>query len=369
MGFPVRFVNIVVSNGNGNHAFAQVQSRFDRIGDTAARFLIDDDAVHDDFDIVLSTMIDVRSLFQRVRGAVDANSSKPVSSQTFKRRFVRCLPVNFMRRQNQHSRLLRELQDCIDDLVRGLLFSLVTTRWAVHGPQSREQNSKVVVDFRHCTDRGSRSGPDGFLFDGNGRTEPMNTVDPGTRHLTQKLSRIRRQTLHVAPLTFRVQRIHRQRRLAAATGPAKDTHFTARNIQIDLLQIVLSGPIDVNPFGENERIAGPPGPVCMPAGSRFTVLPRLQPQCRPQRRTGVRLPGLCHIFGCPFADNCSATCSSFRTDVDDPVRCLDHIQIVFDDNDGVAGFNKTVQHFQQLVDISKVKTRGGFVQNVQRPAC
>ena len=57
--------------------------------------------------------------------------------------------------------------------------------------------------------------------------------------------------------------------------------------------------------------------------------------------------------------------TAFRTDIDDMVSRFDDIQIVFDHNDSIAGVDQFMQHFQQLADIIKMQSRGGFVENIQ----
>ena len=54
--------------------------------------------------------------------------------------------------------------------------------------------------------------------------------------------------------------------------------------------------------------------------------------------------------------------------VDEPVGGFDHIEVVFDDDDGVARIAQLVQHFQQQVDVGKVQAGGGLVQDVERAA-
>ena len=62
----------------------------------------------------------------------------------------------------------------------------------------------------------------------------------------------------------------------------------------------------------------------------------------------------------------TATDSSFRTHVDHPVRCLDDIKIVLNQDDRVPNIHQTLNHFQQFVQIFKVQTGRGLVQQVQR---
>ncbi len=74
------------------------------------------------------------------------------------------------------------------------------------------------------------------------------------------------------------------------------------------------------------------------------------------------------IFRGAGHDDLATTRSPFGSQVDDPVRRFDHIQVVFDNQHGIAGFDESVQDIQQHLDIGKVETRGRFVQEVQRLA-
>ena len=47
---------------------------------------------------------------------------------------------------------------------------------------------------------------------------------------------------------------------------------------------------------------------------------------------------------------------------------FDHFEIMFDDDDRVAGVDQCVQHFQQLADILEMQPGGRFVEDVQRAA-
>ena len=41
----------------------------------------------------------------------------------------------------------------------------------------------------------------------------------------------------------------------------------------------------------------------------------------------------------------------FRTEIDDPVSGLDHVEVVLDHDDRISRFDQTAKHFQQLVDV------------------
>src|SRR5262245_43959528 len=71
----------------------------------------------------------------------------------------------------------------------------------------------------------------------------------------------------------------------------------------------------------------------------------------------------------------SATCSgvpaataAFRAEIDDPVRRLDHVQIVLDHQHGVAAIDQPMEHFQQQPDVLEMQPGRRLVEDVERPA-
>ena len=53
-----------------------------------------------------------------------------------------------------------------------------------------------------------------------------------------------------------------------------------------------------------------------------------------------------------------------RAEVDDPVRGLDNVQVVFDDDNGVAAIAQAMQYVQQMFDVEKVQPGGRLIENV-----
>ena len=64
-------------------------------------------------------------------------------------------------------------------------------------------------------------------------------LDARLRHLPEKLPRVGGKRFHIAPLTFGIKSVHRERRLPAAARPAEYVHFVAMDLDVDVLQIVL----------------------------------------------------------------------------------------------------------------------------------
>ena len=70
----------------------------------------------------------------------------------------------------------------------------------------------------------------------------------------------------------------------------------------------------------------------------------------------------------PHRDHLSTPTAAFRPQVDNPISRLDHVQIVLDDDDGIAAIPQLVQHCQKLFDVVEMQASGRFVQNIQRLA-
>ena len=65
-------------------------------------------------------------------------------------------------------------------------------------------------------------------------------------------------------------------------------------------------------------------------------------------------------------DDPAAARAAFGTEVDEPVGFGDHVEVVLDDDDRVAGIDQPMQHANQFLDVGHVQTDGRFVEHVQR---
>ncbi len=64
-------------------------------------------------------------------------------------------------------------------------------------------------------------------------------------------------------------------------------------------------------------------------------------------------------------DNFAAARPAFRTQIDDPIRRADDIEIVFDDQQAAAVFDDAFEGCQELGDVVEMQTRGGLVADVE----
>lgn len=72
-----------------------------------------------------------------------------------------------------------------------------------------------------------------------------------------------------------------------------------------------------------------------------------------------------HLLRRTRHQNTATTSAPFRAQINDPVRGFDDVQVVLDDDDGVAPIPQLVQYLEQLLDIVEVQPRGRFVQDVE----
>ena len=57
--------------------------------------------------------------------------------------------------------------------------------------------------------------------------------------------------------------------------------------------------------------------------------------------------------------------SAFRSKIDDVIHRLDHVEVVFDHNYGVTVVDESVQTLQQPIDVGKVQSGRGFIEDVK----
>ena len=76
------------------------------------------------------------------------------------------------------------------------------------------------------------------MFDGNHRRKTADLIDIWPFQVADELAGIDGKCFHVAPLPFRIYRIKRQRRFAAAAQPGDHHQLIPGNGYVDILQIM-----------------------------------------------------------------------------------------------------------------------------------
>jgi len=114
----------------------------------------------------------------------------------------------------------------------------------VRHAHAREQHAEVVVDLRDGADGRARILRGGLLLDRDRGRQSLDGVDLGLLHLLEELPGVGRQRLHVAPLAFGIDGVEGERRFAGAREPGDHDQLVARDLEIDVLEVVLAGAPD-----------------------------------------------------------------------------------------------------------------------------
>ena len=205
-----------------------------------------DKAVHDNFYVVLFILVEADLLAQVVHRAVHAHAHIAGLARVLEHLGVLALARAHDRREDLDARTLRPGEDLVDDLVYGLLADLLTALGAVRYAYARPEQAQIVVDLRHRAHGGARVAAGGLLVNAYGRGEALDVVNVGLVHLPEEHARVAGQALHVAPLALCVYRVERERALAGAGKAGEHDKFVARNLQVDVLEVVLPRALDVN---------------------------------------------------------------------------------------------------------------------------
>src|SRR5206468_5349971 len=191
--------------------------------------------------------------------AVDADPRIALALQIEEELLVLALAPADDRRQHQQPGARRLGEYPIDHLLDGLRRNDLAAARAVRHAHAREQHAKVVVDLGDGADGRARVLRRGLLFDRDRGREPLDRVHLGLLHLLEELPGVRRQRFHVAPLTFGVDGVEGERRLARAREPGDHDELVTRDLEVDVLEIVLAGAADDDPItGHGDSLYGSP---------------------------------------------------------------------------------------------------------------
>ena len=190
---------------------------------------------------------------------------------------------------------------------------------------------------------GARPAADGFLADGDQLADGLPALDGVV--LAGGVGR----AIEARP-PGPVEDVEHQRRLARAAD-AGDGHQPAqRQAHGDVAQVVGARADDgQRPFGRR--------PARRRGNGRSPRQVRAGEGGRVRRHLGRRAHG----------DDPAAVLARPRPHVDDRVGGADHVQVVLDDEDGVAQVAQAAQDAQQPLGVARVQADGRFVENVEHP--
>ena len=171
--------------------------------------------------------------------AVDHHADITAAPCLFKYLCMRTFPSADNRRENLNLSPLRQRHHGIHHLVNRLPADLPPALRAVRDADARKKQTEIVIYLRHGADGRPRIAVCRLLVDGNSRRQAADIVHVRLVHLSEELPRIGRERFHVAPLSFRVNGIKRERGFARSAQAGHDDQLIARYPDIDVPEIIL----------------------------------------------------------------------------------------------------------------------------------
>jgi hypothetical protein len=158
---------------------------------------------------------------------------------------------------------------------------------------SCEQQLQMVVELGHRADRRARAAHRVGLVDRDRRRHALDLVDRRAVHPLEELARVGAEGLDVAALALGVQRVEHQARLARAARPGHDRHFSGADVEIEVLEVVLSRAADADDAGGHRESLSPGERSILGRSSSRARRPRKDRAgpCGENRRAALRTHG------------------------------------------------------------------------------
>ena len=239
-----------VDEVDDHEAIGQAQRGLDRLGEALLLVALDLEAVDHDVDRVLLLLLELgRLVGEHVGLAVDDRAAEALGLQLAEQLAVLALAAADDRREHLEPGALLASHDAVDDLLRRLARDRLATHRAVWSSGAGVEQAEVVVDLGDRADGRARIARCGLLVDRDGRRQTFDEVDVRLVHLAEELAGVRRQRLDVAALALGEDRVERQRRLAGPGEPREHDQRVPREVERDVLEIVLACAADDEAVG------------------------------------------------------------------------------------------------------------------------
>ena len=241
-----------------------------------------------------------------------------------------------------------------------------------------------MPDLGRGADRALTAAARQPLLDGNSRRNAVHRIDFGPARRLHDAARVGVERFEVTPLPFVEQDVEGQRRLARAADAGDHTELAARNVDRQVLQVVLARVDDLDTVARR-REARPalvrvapvarcphPRPVSGGKGVRRKRLGHEMTRWAqrqlviPQRRPGERPLQLAHLLWRAHRNDHPTALAALRPQVDQPVARADHVEVVLDHHQRMSGIEQLAQRTHQARDVVEVQAGRGLVEQEQR---
>ena len=219
-------------------AIGMTQRRLEGFGQTLAQIVARLEAVDDEIDVVLFRFGELGQGVDLVDFAIDAQTGETLRAQLGEEFELLALAPGDDRREDHQPGLRRQRQHVIDHLRDGLRFERPLVFRAIGRAGAGEQQAQIIVNLGDGADRRTRIVAGRLLLDGNGRRQPLDGIDVRLVHHLQKLAGVGRKRFDITPPPLGVERIEGQRGFPRTGETGDDDHPVARQIEIDVLEVM-----------------------------------------------------------------------------------------------------------------------------------
>ena len=241
---PLGVIRLEVDEFGQDAALGQAEGGFDGVGQALADAFLDHEAVHHHFDGVLELLAQLRRIAQLDELAVHAGPGVALGGEFLEEVDEFALAAADHGGQHLEARAVRELEQLVHDLLRGLLRHGLPADGAVRPADTGPEQAHVVVNLGDGAHGRARVLARGLLVDGHRRREALDEVDVGLVHLAEELPGVGGERFDVPALALGEDRVERQGGLAGAGQAGEHDHGIARQVEVDVAQVVLARALD-----------------------------------------------------------------------------------------------------------------------------
>ena len=191
-------------------------------------------------------LVELDVLAQVARLAVDAGAAIAVDADLLEEVVVVFAVDLVDGRAHLDFRALGQRQQVLGHLVGRADRQGFAADWAVRRAHRREEHAQVIRDVRHRPDRRAWIGADGFLIDRDDRRQPVDEIDVRFLELSHKPLGEGGHRRQQPALPLGVDRVEGERGFAGAAHPCDDGELVARDLDVDVLEVVLAGSADLD---------------------------------------------------------------------------------------------------------------------------
>ena len=210
-------------------ALAPAQGRFDRIRQSGAHALAQDEPVHHGLDDVFLAPGGPGRLgaveFDDL--SVDPHAHKPLAPRFFQHVAELAHLALDQRREQDQPRALGQRQDLVHDGLRRLAAQGTAGGGVVRLADAGVEQAQVIVNLGRRGDGRARVAAARALFERDGGGQALNEVHVGLFELVEELARVGGQALDIAAAALGIEGVEREAGLARPARPRDDHQLAA----------------------------------------------------------------------------------------------------------------------------------------------